>query len=421
MKRAASSGKESDAKRTKPAQVYQSGQHTISTGLCLATFLDGKPCPGVRANPYVPYCQKHIDQGDPSLKVVKHPKYGKMLVAARNLPSNYHMGLYGARKTKKQMSDDNMNWAFETAQFGFIDPDGYEAQLKYCQCPGPNEIVTVGFSSIHELIDKTSKMGSMMFKTKRALPKKHQLVMMYSDSVSATDTFFRERGITRADVGTPEYPCFRKKIPQWMSPNVEPESYPCYASGQHTVKSGRCIATFLDGKACPKSACENFVPYCQEHMRNGDPSMKVVKHPKYGKCLVAARELPPKYYMALYGDLMPKKKVSKEDLNWSFITDGRGIINPAGHDAQLKFCQCPGPDEIVTVGFPSECNYCEKGAKFGSMLFITKMKIPKNYQLVMMYAEDEKSTTNFFRERRIIRDNVGCPKYPCFLKKRAQK
>lgn len=199
--------KDSDAKKRK---LYKSGQNLMGSDYCIATFLTGESCNATRICAQVPYCKKHMDNGDPSLKVVKHPKYGKTLVAARDLPARYHMGLYGARKSKAEMSEENMNWAFETAECGFIDPHGYEAQVKYCQCPGPTEIVTVGFSQLKELITKKAKLGSMLFMTKRDIPKNHQLVMMYAEDEKSTNSFFKERGIVRKDVGTDKYPCFRK-------------------------------------------------------------------------------------------------------------------------------------------------------------------------------------------------------------------
>eukprot|EP00397_Hematodinium_sp_SG-2012_P010267 GEMP01010376.1.p1 GENE.GEMP01010376.1~~GEMP01010376.1.p1 ORF type:complete len:428 (+),score=64.22 GEMP01010376.1:351-1634(+) len=416
---------QADSPAKKARLVYKSGQNLTASGLCLATFLNGTPCCSPAFNAYVPYCKKHMDNGDPSIKVVKHPKFGKMLVAVRDLPGKYYMALYGNRKNKKDVSDANMNWAFETASSGFIDPDGYESQVKYCQCPGPHEVVTVTFAAKSELVSMKSPTGSMIFITNRPVPKNYQLVMMYNDSEKSTNEFFADRNIKRCDVGTPEYPCMRKKIrgvPNRRSPTDGLTLvHPRYKSGQHTVKSGACIATFLDGKPCCELACENYVPYCREHMKKGDPSMKVVKHPKYGKCLVAARELPARYYMALFGNLMPKKVVAGEQLNWCFITeDGQGTINPATQSSQIKYCQCPGPNEIVTVAFAAEPMYCRKGNKLGSMLFTTTRTLPKTYQLVMMYSEDERTADLFFEERGIVRADVGTTVYPCFRKKRAQ-
>ena len=47
------------------------------------------------------------------------------------------------------------------------------------------------------------------------------------------------------------------------------------------------------------------VPYCLECLQNGDPSLKVADHPKFGKILVAARDLPKGYLAAWWGDLLP--------------------------------------------------------------------------------------------------------------------
>ena len=36
-------------------------------------------------------------------------------------------------------------------------------------------------------------------------------------------------------------------------------------------------------------------------MRTGDPSLKAVKHPRFGKILIAKRNLPRGYYVAWWG------------------------------------------------------------------------------------------------------------------------
>merc|ERR1712194_1007340 len=51
----------------------------------------------------------------------------------------------------------------------------------------------------------------MLFQTTLPVPKNHQLVMMYAESEKATEGFFKERGLTRCDVWTKEYPTILKK------------------------------------------------------------------------------------------------------------------------------------------------------------------------------------------------------------------
>lgn len=77
-----------------------------------------------------------MQKGDPSLKAVKHPRFGKILVATRKLPKNYYVAWWGKLCTKKQMPLKRMEWALETSK-GMIDAVPYKGSLlKYCACPG---------------------------------------------------------------------------------------------------------------------------------------------------------------------------------------------------------------------------------------------------------------------------------------------
>jgi len=408
---------------------YKSGQNTMKSGLCIATHLTGAPCMSSSADKFVPYCQEHKKKGDPSLKVIKHPKFGRTLICARELPPNYYIALFGTTSTYKNIPEIDLEWAFVTSKKIYLNPRSHDSQLMYSQCPGPNEIVTLGFAKMYEMVSKKEPMGSMLFVTKMPMPKDYQLVMMYNDSEKTTEEFFSDRGITRCDVGTPQNPCFRKNKLKRVSPELVKElgmeavaaRVTKLSTGQHAVKSGLCIATFLDGKPCTKVAYARFVPYCSEHMRNGDPSLKVVKNKKYGRQLVAARALPPNYVMALFGDLVPEKDMDEENKNWGFQTSEGNYIDPAKYNALIKYCQCPGPNEVVTVCFARESENVGPQDSMGSMIFITKREIPKDHQLVMMYCEDEKTTDLFFKERNIERKDVGSKEFPCFLKTRAQK
>merc|ERR550534_2133739 len=81
----------------KKLRCYASGQNQVESGLCIATFLDGTPCNEPVFHEFVPYCALHMEHGDPSLQVTRHPnrKLGKMLIAKRDLPARYYMGLFG--------------------------------------------------------------------------------------------------------------------------------------------------------------------------------------------------------------------------------------------------------------------------------------------------------------------------------------
>ena len=82
-------------------------------------------------------------KGDPSLKAVKHPKFGKILVATRNLPKGYYVAWWGKLCPKKQVPYKRMEWALETSK-GMVDAVPYKgSQLKYCACPGRIRITAI--------------------------------------------------------------------------------------------------------------------------------------------------------------------------------------------------------------------------------------------------------------------------------------
>jgi hypothetical protein len=197
-----------------------------------------------------------------------------------------------------------------------------------------------------------------------------------------------------------------------------------FAWGQYTPTSGRCIATSLTGKPCQdplpldKKGLSDHVPYCTWCRKNGDPSMFVTDHPKFGKILVANRKLPKGYRMAWWGDRTTKNKLPDPDWEWALDTHS-GIINarPYQKGSLLQFAACPGPNERVTVWMgPRTDSNCYK-KDLTSMIFSTSMEIPKKHQLCMMYNEDFASTDEFFAERGIKRADVGTTKYPCIKRK----
>merc|ERR1740139_449570 len=75
----------SHTKGTPPVRLMKTGQHQIVGNGCIATTLQGKPCPARRTESHIPYCKSCMATGDPSLKVVPHPKFGKCLIARRKL------------------------------------------------------------------------------------------------------------------------------------------------------------------------------------------------------------------------------------------------------------------------------------------------------------------------------------------------
>jgi len=189
------------------------GQHFPCGKLCIATSAkDGRPCPSSRATPNVPYCQACMRRGDASLKVVKHPRFGYILIAARDLPKGYYAGWWGKLIANKNLPEANAEWALSTKS-GMIDALPYNgSQLKYSACPGPHEVPTVNFAPNHSsLLGKTKgAQTTMLFWTLRPVPKGTQLTMMYNEDEKSTEVFFKERGIERKDVGTNRYPAIRK-------------------------------------------------------------------------------------------------------------------------------------------------------------------------------------------------------------------
>merc|ERR1719163_1062495 len=84
--------------------------------------------------------------------------------------------------------------------------------MQFCQCVGPSEKPTIDYSDDYEgLLAKEDK-TCLLFGTLCAVPKNHQLTMMYNKDEKTTNEFFEERGIVRANVGCKECPALKKKL-----------------------------------------------------------------------------------------------------------------------------------------------------------------------------------------------------------------
>eukprot|EP00747_Dinoflagellata_sp_TGD_P164880 gnl/TRDRNA2_/TRDRNA2_185427_c0_seq1.p1 gnl/TRDRNA2_/TRDRNA2_185427_c0~~gnl/TRDRNA2_/TRDRNA2_185427_c0_seq1.p1 ORF type:complete len:216 (-),score=40.18 gnl/TRDRNA2_/TRDRNA2_185427_c0_seq1:106-753(-) len=192
--------------------------------------------------------------------------------------------------------------------------------------------------------------------------------------------------------------------------------------GQHMPQGSGCIATSRNGKACKHPRATKFIPYCTSCMRSGDPSLKAVQHPRFGKILIATRTLKAPYYAAWWGNLIPLKKMKKKDkeMEWA-LRSPKGWIDATPHPgSQLKFTACPGPNEVANIDFaPNDEVLLSKAADQSCLIFRTSRDIPKNYQLTMTYGEDKKSMDAFFAERGLVRSDVGIPKHPAMRKKSA--
>lgn len=182
------------------------------------------------------------------------------------------------------------------------------------------------------------------------------------------------------------------------------------------------MSTSRSGRPCPNSRVTKLMPYCKQCMKNGDPSLRAVKHPRFGKILIATRDLPKGYYAAWWGKLCQKKKIPYKRMEWALETS-KGTVDAVPYKGSLlKYCACPGPSELPTIDFaPNSDVLLKSGEKLAAVIFRTLQPIPRNWQVDMMYNKDEKSTDEFFEERGLIRGDVGTKRYPALRKKTAEK
>jgi len=120
---------------------------------------------------------------------------------------------------KKEMPRKRMEWALETTT-GMVDAVPFKGSLlKFCACPGPNELPTIDFAPNSDiLLKRGEKRAAVIFRTVRPIPRNWQVDMMYNKDEKSTDEFFKEQGISRGDVGTRRFPAVRKKRaspPSW--------------------------------------------------------------------------------------------------------------------------------------------------------------------------------------------------------------
>ena len=195
-----------------------SGQHSFRPGGgCISTLMSGAPCKGPRVVEQIPYCTKCMHSGDPSLRVTKHPKFGKILVARRQLPAGYIIAWWGTLYRKGQkIPDEKLEWALDTGEGTTIDGTNFPGSLlKFSACPGPGEIATLGYYRTSDALLGNISPSSVLFVTKTEIPIHTNLTMTYaSPEKGAQDKFFSERGLDRCDVGTADFPALRKKAHQ---------------------------------------------------------------------------------------------------------------------------------------------------------------------------------------------------------------
>jgi len=191
-------------------------------------------------------------------------------------------------------------------------------------------------------------------------------------------------------------------------------------AGQPAVNSELCIATSrADGTPCLRACGEAGVPYCKAHMKSGDPSLKVAMHPFAGKILVAARDLPKGYRLALWGRCRSDKKIGDKKMEWAFDIGSGWMLDPTGEKGSMvQYCPCAGPNEVAAVA--SSGSKRGKGNKFGSWAFVTKEALPAGWQVTMQYGNTPKESDTFFEERGIKRIDVGTTEYPALRRKDAE-
>ena len=137
-------------------KTWKCWAHSIHGHRCTSfvKIRNGEPIP-------VPYCDKHLLNGDGALKVVNHGLLGKCLIARYTLPSKYRLVYHGYRgkchncdkedraisfyppnsKTGKNTTTDpnpnngNSSKTNITNNYnGVLNPDGTGCMIQFCKC-----------------------------------------------------------------------------------------------------------------------------------------------------------------------------------------------------------------------------------------------------------------------------------------------
>ncbi len=128
--------------------------------------------------------------------------------------------------------------------------------------------------------------------------------------------------------------------------------------------------------------------------------------------------------MGLFGKIQLSHEMARADDEWGFETNDGTSINPVGFSgSQLQYSQCPGPHEKTNLNWARPHAYIDFDKReeepYGSMMFITTKPVQKNFQLMMMYSENQTMANQFFKERDLTRCDVYTKKYPTTLRQGA--
>jgi len=190
---------------------------------CIAYCRNGKRCTGTIERPWsnrvnaapVPYCKRCLNHGDGSLKVVKHPVCGKILIARHGLPKGYRIIYHGARRTSGR-DDDKVDWDEDRTLWfypegsgrsnGYIDPTDYKGStLQFAACVGPGELVNISQNN-RGYGRKGHDYAGMEYVTRMPVPAGTQLVHDYGAE------WWKDRPeLKRGNVGTRKYPAPKRK------------------------------------------------------------------------------------------------------------------------------------------------------------------------------------------------------------------
>ncbi len=198
----------------------------------------------------------------------------------------------------------------------------------------------------------------------------------------------------------------------------------------------RCWAHTLAGERCRSKVASREgepipIPYCDRHLRTGDGALRVVKHPLFGRALVARYDLPKSYRMAYWGKRGRCQACDVEDRAISYyppdpttgsnidrrVEGGRtlkrhnynGVLNPGGTGDVIQYAGCPGPNEKQNMRSTFQYFGLRNG-KMGGLEFVTLMPVPKNTQFLHWYG------SGWWNERGIKRQDVGTKRYPAPLR-----